>query len=95
MDTVTGGIAIGFFPKFLRRYVSDDRLSTESSQFLESLAARYITNVTKNTRRGIGHLRPIIEERQRYLNEYGKDWTEKPVRLSYLRTPLCSTFFVE
>ncbi|KAF8546289.1 cytochrome P450, partial [Imleria badia] len=61
IDAVTGGLAIGFFPKFLR-----------------PLAARFITNVPESIRRGITHLRPIIEERRKYLSEYGKDWTEKP-----------------
>ncbi|KAF8547706.1 cytochrome P450 [Imleria badia] len=68
IDAVTGGLAIGFFPKFLRPH----------SQLLDSLVARFITNVPENIRRGITHLRPIIEERRKYLNEYGKDWTEKP-----------------
>ncbi|KAH0837779.1 cytochrome P450 [Lanmaoa asiatica] len=59
--TVMGGLAIGFFPKFLK-----------------PLAARSITNAPKSTRRGVGHLRPIIDERRKYLNEYGNEWDEKP-----------------
>ena len=64
-------------------------------QPLDSLAARFITNVSKNTSRGVGHLRPIIEERRKYLKEYGKDWIEKPVRLPCFRLLLCSSFSVE
>ena len=29
--------------------------------------------------RGLKHLGPIIEERLKYLNEYGNEWAEKPV----------------
>ncbi|KAG9308952.1 cytochrome P450 [Chiua virens] len=61
VDVITGSLAIGFFPEFLK-----------------PVAARFITNVPKNTRRGAAHLRPIVEERRKYLNEYGSDWTEKP-----------------
>ncbi|KAF8547708.1 cytochrome P450 [Imleria badia] len=61
IDAVTGGLVIGFFPKFLK-----------------PLAAHFVTSVPKNTRRALRHLRSIIEERRKYLNEYGKEWTEKP-----------------
>ncbi|KAN0100066.1 Cytochrome P450 [Tylopilus felleus] len=61
INVLTGGLAIGFFPKFLK-----------------PTAARFITNIPKNTRRGVGHLRPLIEERRKHLNEYGKDWTDRP-----------------
>ena len=59
-----------------------------------SPAAPFVTSVPKNTRRAIRHLRPIIEERRKYLNEYGKDWTEKPVRLPYFDR-LCVHLFIE
>ena len=63
------------------------------SHLLNSLAAQFVTNVPKNIRRGVEHIRPIVEERRQYLNEYGKDWTEKPVGRKYLRSAPCSFFF--
>ncbi|KAF9231272.1 cytochrome P450 [Melanogaster broomeanus] len=46
--------------------------------FMAPLVARFMTSVPGSTRRGMKHLRPIIEERQKYLDEYGKTWADKP-----------------
>ncbi|KAH7926847.1 cytochrome P450 [Leucogyrophana mollusca] len=46
--------------------------------FMAPLVAQYMTTVPASIRRGMKHLRPIIEERQRYLDEYGKEWADKP-----------------
>ncbi|KIJ05361.1 hypothetical protein PAXINDRAFT_93577, partial [Paxillus involutus ATCC 200175] len=45
---------------------------------LAPLVARFMTNVPRSTRRGMKHLGPIIEERQKHLKEYGRDWADKP-----------------
>ncbi|KIJ50512.1 hypothetical protein M422DRAFT_245133 [Sphaerobolus stellatus SS14] len=46
--------------------------------FLKPLAARYLTGTSKSVERAIKHLRPIIEERQRKIDEYGRDFPDKP-----------------
>ncbi|KIJ13827.1 hypothetical protein PAXINDRAFT_13375 [Paxillus involutus ATCC 200175] len=45
---------------------------------LAPLVARYMTSVPGSTRRAMKHLVPIIEERRKHLEEYGKDWADKP-----------------
>ncbi|KIJ13791.1 hypothetical protein PAXINDRAFT_80408 [Paxillus involutus ATCC 200175] len=47
-------------------------------KFLAPLVARFMTNVPASARRGMKHLGPIIEERRKHLEEYGKDWADKP-----------------
>ncbi|KIJ09985.1 hypothetical protein PAXINDRAFT_86692 [Paxillus involutus ATCC 200175] len=42
------------------------------------LVARFMTNIPASARRGMKHLGPIIEERRKHLEEYGKDWADKP-----------------
>ncbi|KAF8549327.1 cytochrome P450 [Imleria badia] len=46
-------------------------------QHVDRLAARF-TNVPRGIARGMKLLGPIIEERQRYVNEYGTMWDDKP-----------------
>ncbi|KAH7906708.1 cytochrome P450 [Hygrophoropsis aurantiaca] len=47
-------------------------------EFLAPLVGKLFTNVPAGTRRAEKHLRPIIEERQRFIDEYGRDWADKP-----------------
>ncbi|KAG8219264.1 cytochrome P450 [Butyriboletus roseoflavus] len=47
-------------------------------QLLKPIAARLFTSVYQNQRRGRELLGPIIEERQKYLNECGDEWADKP-----------------
>jgi len=37
-----------------------------------------LTNVPTQIRRGSKHVVPVIEDRQRYIGEYGKNWDGKP-----------------
>ncbi|KAF9225192.1 cytochrome P450 [Gyrodon lividus] len=46
--------------------------------FLAPLVARFMTSVPGSTRRGMKHLGPIIEERWKHMDEYGKTWADKP-----------------
>jgi len=39
---------------------------------------RLLTNVPTQIRRGLKHMVPVIEDRQRYIGEYGKNWDSKP-----------------
>ncbi|KAN0100091.1 Cytochrome P450 [Tylopilus felleus] len=47
-------------------------------RFMRSLATRLITGVPRSIMRGVKLLGPIIEERRKYLNEYGAEWDDKP-----------------
>ncbi|KAH7908171.1 cytochrome P450 [Hygrophoropsis aurantiaca] len=47
-------------------------------RFMSPLVAKYMTTVPTSIKRGMKHLQPIIEERQRYLDEYGTEWADKP-----------------
>ncbi|KAF8844252.1 cytochrome P450 [Paxillus ammoniavirescens] len=45
---------------------------------LAPLVARFMTSVPGSARRAMKHLGPIIEDRRKHLEEYGKDWADKP-----------------
>jgi hypothetical protein len=47
------------------------------------LAGNWLTNVPKSIRLALKHLKPIIEERQGKIDEYGSDYPDKPVRAHY------------
>ncbi|KAH7926831.1 cytochrome P450 [Leucogyrophana mollusca] len=47
-------------------------------EFMAPLVAKFMTNVPTGIKRAMKHLRPIVEERQRYLDEYGREWVDKP-----------------
>ena len=85
IDLITGGLTIGFFPKFLKSYASDNLWFTDP-ELLDSLAAHLVTTVPKLIRRNVTYLGPIIKERQEHMNEYGANWAEKPVRLLSFRS---------
>ncbi|EGO00264.1 hypothetical protein SERLA73DRAFT_168055 [Serpula lacrymans var. lacrymans S7.3] len=46
--------------------------------FMAPLVNRLLSNLPKSVQRGMKHLRPIIEERQKCLDEYGSGWEDKP-----------------
>ncbi|KAF9235149.1 cytochrome P450 [Melanogaster broomeanus] len=47
-------------------------------RILAPLVAGCLTGVTRSIRRGMKHLRPIIEERQKYVEKYGNRGTDQP-----------------
>ncbi|KAF8549787.1 cytochrome P450, partial [Imleria badia] len=47
-------------------------------KLLKPIAAQLFTNVHQNNQRGRKLLGPIIEGRQKYLNEHGNKWADKP-----------------
>ncbi|KAG8219260.1 cytochrome P450 [Butyriboletus roseoflavus] len=47
-------------------------------KLLKPIAARLFTSVSQSIQRGRKLLEPIIEERRKYINEYGKEWVDKP-----------------
>ncbi|KAI9569395.1 cytochrome P450 [Boletus coccyginus] len=47
-------------------------------KFMRPLAIRFLTNVPGSIGRGVKLLSPIIEERLKYLNEYGTEWDDMP-----------------
>jgi cytochrome P450 len=47
-------------------------------KFLKPIVGRLFTNVRAKVSRGMGHLAPIIADRQRHIMEYGKTWDGKP-----------------
>ena len=42
------------------------------------LAARLFTNLPRQIARQVKHLKPVIEERERAMREYGKAWGNRP-----------------
>ncbi|KAF9235144.1 cytochrome P450 [Melanogaster broomeanus] len=44
----------------------------------DSLVSRCLTGVSRSVRRGMKHLRPIIEERQKYVEKYGNKVADQP-----------------
>ncbi|EGN93528.1 hypothetical protein SERLA73DRAFT_97436 [Serpula lacrymans var. lacrymans S7.3] len=47
-------------------------------EFMAPLVGRLLSKLPQSVQRGMRLLRPIIEERQKYLDDYGSDWYEKP-----------------
>ncbi|KAF9235146.1 cytochrome P450 [Melanogaster broomeanus] len=47
-------------------------------RILAPLVARCLTGVTRTVRRGMKHLRPIIEKRQKYLEKHGNKGADQP-----------------
>ncbi|KAI6043533.1 cytochrome P450 [Pisolithus marmoratus] len=47
-------------------------------KFIKPLAARWITRRTERTNRAARLLETIVWDRQRHMNEYGKEWNDKP-----------------
>ncbi|KAG9310148.1 cytochrome P450 [Chiua virens] len=47
-------------------------------RFLAPFVAHFMTDVPGSTKCGMKHLGPIIEERLKYLEEYGDKWADKP-----------------
>ena len=43
-----------------------------------------MTDTPGSMKRGMKHLAPIIEERLKFLEEYGNDWADKPVHCPFL-----------
>ncbi|KAL4076645.1 cytochrome P450 [Scleroderma yunnanense] len=46
--------------------------------FMAPLAAKFITKTSLRVRRGAKHLDDIIRDRQRYMQECGEEWADKP-----------------
>ncbi|THH09628.1 hypothetical protein EW145_g1863 [Phellinidium pouzarii] len=46
--------------------------------FMRKIVGEILTSVPSSTRRGVKHLRPLIEYRLRQYEEYGKNWPDKP-----------------
>ncbi|KAF9223296.1 cytochrome P450 [Gyrodon lividus] len=47
-------------------------------KFLTPLVARFMTGVFADIGRAMEHLGPVIEERWKHLDKYGKAWADKP-----------------
>ncbi|EKM60640.1 uncharacterized protein PHACADRAFT_246674 [Phanerochaete carnosa HHB-10118-sp] len=54
------------------------QIITQFPSFLKPLAARLFTRVPAAKRRGCRHLEKIIEHRKACLEQYGRDWPDKP-----------------
>ena len=53
-----------------------------------SIATRLFSTVSGDVKRGMKYLEPFIKERLEQEARYGKDWSEKPVRVFYSFYPL-------
>ncbi|KAG6329900.1 hypothetical protein ID866_9189 [Astraeus odoratus] len=47
-------------------------------KFLVPLAANFVKNTARGIERAMRHLDPIIKQRQKYMSDYGEEWTDKP-----------------
>ncbi|KIJ13839.1 hypothetical protein PAXINDRAFT_80343 [Paxillus involutus ATCC 200175] len=76
LDNIKGGVTMRLFPSF--GAVSHSYMFSIQPLPFYSLVARFTTSVPASTRCGIKLLGPIIEERRKYLDAYGKDCADKP-----------------
>ena len=53
-------------------------MSQHGVEYLFSILGNLLTKVPSQVRRAVRHLRPIIEERQRMMEEHGDKWEDKP-----------------
>ena len=51
-----------------------------ANAFAIRLVGRIVGNSTKNIRRAIPILKPVMDERKRMMEEFGEEWPDKPVR---------------
>ncbi|KAF9246259.1 cytochrome P450 [Melanogaster broomeanus] len=47
--------------------------------FMAPLVGQFMTSIPGDTKHGMEHLGPIIEERQKCLDKYGTTWADKPI----------------
>lgn len=87
LHVVKGALIVRLFPNFLKPLVASIACpsSEPGSQLRDSFAARFFTKVVQSNERGRRLLGPIIEERKRYLDEYGDQWADKPVGEPHFR----------
>lgn len=66
-------------------------LSTLFDLYSTRIAGRMFSKLPSHLERAGKHLRPLIEERRKMVEELGDDWTDKPVSRSTLQfDPPCS-----
>ncbi|KIM76338.1 hypothetical protein PILCRDRAFT_797492 [Piloderma croceum F 1598] len=64
--------------KFSKDVVISGRIISLFPGFLQPIAASLLTNLNAHVRHGMRHLAPVIQDRQRHIDEYGQDWDDKP-----------------
>jgi hypothetical protein len=82
-DVVLGGKTVSLFPRFLQPCAFFDLLYRDCHLYFTSIAVSLLTNINAQVRRGMRHLVPVIQDRQRHIDEYGQDWDNKPVCSSF------------
>ncbi|EGN95203.1 hypothetical protein SERLA73DRAFT_77211 [Serpula lacrymans var. lacrymans S7.3] len=78
LDIAYTALTLKIFPKFMTPYVIFPLTDTISPMFRRRLIAKCFTCIPADIARGMNHLGPIIKERQRYLDEFGSEWADKP-----------------
>jgi hypothetical protein len=80
---------ISWFPKPLKRYVVPPLSVSLSIKPHFSIVSRTLSNLPSKIQQEIDFIRPMVEERFAKMEEYGKDWDDKPVcRTIALISPL-------
>ena len=83
VNVIKFGMIIGMFPRPLKPFVLLYSCQDPYSLFTEahfSIVSRMLSNLPSQIRQQIEFIRPIVEERFAKMEEYGKDWDDKPVR---------------
>ncbi|KAH9895713.1 cytochrome P450 [Cubamyces lactineus] len=71
MDVNRDRTTINMFPSFMKPHWAANVLAA-------SLIGRIVSNSTKNIRRAIHVLKPMMDERRHMIEEFGEDWPDKP-----------------
>ena len=81
IDVMKDATFLNMFPKALVPWVSHDFQFCLGllTNVVISLVARFVSSTARCIRQGMEHLDPIIKERLKCMDEYGTEWTNKPV----------------
>ena len=81
LDVMKDATFLHMFPKALVPWVSHNLqfCSGLQTDVVISLAARFVSSTARCIKQGMEHLDPIIKERLKCMDEYGAEWTDKPV----------------
>nr|BEI74071.1 cytochrome P450 monooxygenase [Trametes versicolor] len=63
---------------FTLSVVKDRAIINMFPELLKPIVGRVVGNATRNVRRAVPYVAPLVEERRRLMEEYGEDWSEKP-----------------
>lgn len=79
LDISKARFLINLFPRVLKPYVKCTMRTPNLCLRDYRFVAKVVNTVPKRVEKGLQFLRPMIEEREKLFQEYGADWSDKPI----------------